>query len=113
MAYKVGEMVRIKDIRNRPDYPDRMRMLSGQVGHVVKITRVLHMNDGTQSFYYELNVDNGLGVWPEDFLEPVKSEQGEQEWIDTVLKLIAEIEGKLDALKRQLWRRKHYGNRNN
>ena len=38
------------------------------------------------------------------------SEQEEQEWIDTILKLIAEIEGKLDQLKRQLWRKKHYGN---
>ena len=109
--FKAGDMVRIRDIRNRPDYPERMRMLSGQVGHIMKVTRVTRMDNGEQVFYYELNVDNGLGVWPADFLEPVKTDVDEQEWIDTILKLIAEIESKLDALKRQLWRRKHYGNK--
>ena len=107
--FKVGEMVRIKDIRNKPYYPDWMRMMSGQVGHVIAIK--LFNRDGEDKMaYYELTVDNGLGAWTEDVLEPVKSEQDEQEWIDTVLKLIAEIEGKLDQLKRMLWRKKHYGN---
>lgn len=110
--FKVGEMVRIKDIRNKPYYPDWMRMMSGQAGSVIGIK--CYDRDGTgQMVYYELTVDDGLGAWTEDVLEPIKSEQDEQEWIDTVLKLIAEIEGKLDQLKRQLWRRKHYGNRNN
>ena len=107
--YKVGEMVRIKDIRNRKDLPDSMKMCSGQTGHIIKAVRILVNNNGAM-YCYELNVDHGNGVWPEDLLEPVKSEQDEQEWIDTVLKLIAEIEGKLDQLKRMLWRRKHYGN---
>ena len=109
--FRVGEMVRIKDIRNRPDYPDRMRMMSGQVGYVAKVTKVVRLDSGGLSFFYELNIDNGLGVWPEDFLEPVKSEQDDQEWIEMILKLIAEIEGKLDQLKRMLWRKKHYGDR--
>ena len=111
MAFKVGEMVRIKDIRNRMEYPDWMRISSGQVGYITKVTRVTRKDSGELHAYYELNVDAGLGAWPEDFLEPVKSEQDEQEWIDTVLKLIAEIEGKLDQLKRMLWRKKHYGNK--
>ena len=109
MAFKAGDVVRIKDIRNRADYPDMMRMCSGQRAHILKVVRIQLFESGTKLFY-ELDADHGNGVWPEDFLEPVMPEQEEQEWIDTVLKLIAEIEGKLDALKRQLWRRKHYGN---
>ena len=46
----------------------------------------------------------------EPYVTP-KAAQDEQEWIETVLKLIAEIEGKLDQLKRQLWRKKKYGGR--
>ena len=110
MAFKAGDMVRIKDIRNRADYPDLMKMCSGQTAHILNVVRVTRMDSGDRKFYYELDADHGNGIWPEEFLEPVKSEQDEQEWIDTVLKLIAEIESKLDALKRQLWRRKHYGN---
>jgi hypothetical protein len=114
MAYKVGDMVRIKDIRNRPDYPVAMRLLSGQCGHVMGIIKTEVVGTGTERatrHYYELDTDNGSGLWPEDFLEPYKAPglDDEQEWIDTVLKLIAEIEGKLDQLKRQLWRKKHYG----
>ena len=110
MAFKPGEQVRIKDIRNKSDWPERMRAYSGQITHVI---RVISYQDCDKS-YYELETDVGYGLWPEEFLEPYqtpKSEQAEQEWIDTVLKLIAEIEGKLDQLKRQLWRKKHYGNR--
>ena len=110
MAFKVGEMVRIKDIRNKPYYPDWMRMLSGQVGHIISI-KLLTRDSEEKRLYYELNIDDGLGAWTEDEIEPVKSDQDEQEWIDTVLKLIAEIEGKLDQLKRMLWRKKHYGDR--
>lgn len=110
MAFNVGDVVRIRDIRNKPNYPDLMKMYGGQVAHILKVVRVTRLDDGSQIFYYELDADHGNGVWPEDFLEPVKTEQDEQEWIDTVLRLIAEIEGKLDQLKRQLWRKKHYGN---
>lgn len=110
MAYKAGDVVRIKDIRNRADYPDMMKMCSGQTAHILKVVRIERVDRGDWVFYYELDADHGNGVWPENFLEPVKSEQDEQEWIDTILKLIAEIEGKLDQLKRQLWRKKHYGN---
>ena len=110
MAFKADDVVRIKDIRNRADYPDMMKMCSGQTAHVLKVVRVTRLDSGHQKHYYELDADHGNGIWPEDFLDPVKPEQDEQEWIDTVLKLILEIETKLDQLKRQLWRRKHYGN---
>ena len=110
MAFKVGDAVRIRDIRNKPNYPDMMKMYGGQVAHILKVVRITRMDNGEQKFYYELDADHGNGIWPDDFLEPIKSDVDEQEWIDTVLKLIAEIESKLDALKRQLWRRKHYGN---
>ena len=114
MAYKQGDAVRIKDIRNNHDYPPQMRLLSGQCGHVMGIIRTESAgsvpNDAVRR-YYELDIDAGYGLWPEDFLEPYETPKSDvdQEWIDTVLKLIAEIEGKLDQLKRQLWRKKHYG----
>ena len=117
MAFKVGDMVRIKEIRDRHDYPTQMRLLSGQCGHIIGVIRtesVVSVPNDAVRRYYELDIDAGYGLWPEDFLEsyqPPKSEDVDQEWIDTVLKLIAEIEGKLDQLKRQLWRKKHYGNR--
>ena len=113
MAYKMGDAVRIKDIRDRTDYPHFMTMMSGQVGHIV-MRQTVRMMGGEERIYYELDTDAGKGLWPEDFLEPYatpKSDKDEQEWIDTVLKLIAEIEGKLDTLKRLLWRKKHYGDR--
>ena len=113
MAYKLGDMVRIKDIRSRTDYPQFMTMLSGQVAHVMLIRRVEFVKPKTDDrTYYELDIDNGKGLWPDDFLEPFetpKSGNDEQEWIDTVLKMIAEIQEKLDQLKRLLWRKKHYG----
>ncbi len=114
MAYKVGDMVRIKDIRDRHDYPLPMRLLAGQCGHVTGVFRTEPRGGDKKETvsYYELDIDDGKGLWPEDFLEPYvtpKEAQDEQEWIDTVLKLIAEIEGKLDQLKRQLWRKKKYG----
>lgn len=115
MAYKQGDAVRIKDIRNNHDYPLQMRLLSGQCGHVMSVIRaesVCSGKDRTTRNYYELDTDAGYGLWPEDFLEPYEMPNTDDEWIDTVLKLIADIEGKLDQLKRQLWRKKKYGNRN-
>lgn len=115
MAFKVGDMVRIKDIRDRHDYPLPMRLLAGKCALVVGIIRTESAGpvpDDAVRQYYELDTDTGYGLWPEDFLEPYqppKSDDVDQEWIDTVLKLIAEIEGKLDQLKRMLWRKKHYG----
>lgn len=115
MEYKAGDMVRIKDIRRNYDYPLQMRMLSGQCGHVMGIFKTEVVVPGTDRVirhYYELDTDAGKGLWPEDFLEPhemPKSEPDDQEWIEAILKIIAEIEGKLDQLKRQLWRKKHYG----
>jgi len=117
MAFKVGDMVRIKDIRDRHDYPLPMRLLSGQCGHVMGVIKTEVVGSGAERVtrhYYELDTDTGYGLWPDDFLEsyqPPKSEDIDQEWIETVLKLIAEIEGKLDQLKRQLWRKKHYDSR--
>ena len=116
MAFKVGDMVRIKDIRDRHDYPLPMRLLAGQCGHITGVVRTeLRRGDKKETVcYYELDTDTGYGLWPEDFLEPYetpKSEPEDQEWIEAILKIIAEIEGKLDQLKRQLWRKKHYGNR--
>ena len=113
MAFKVGDMVRIKDIRDRHDYPLPMRLLAGQCGHITGVVRAeLRGGDKKETVcYYELDTDTGYGLWPDDFLEsyqPPKSDV-DQEWIETVLKLIAEIEGKLDQLKRMLWRKKHYG----
>jgi hypothetical protein len=116
MAYKVGDMVRIKDIRDRHDYPLPMRLLAGQCGHITGVVRTeLRGGDKKETVcYYELDTDTGYGLWPDSFLEPYempKSEPDGQEWIEAILKIIAEIEGKLDQLKRQLWRKKHYGNR--
>ena len=114
MAFKVGDAVRIRDIRDRTDYPPFMTMLSGQVGRIILVRKIEFMTPKSGRIaYYDLDIDQGRGLWPEDFLEPYvmpKAAQDEQEWIEQVLKLIAEIEGKLDTLKRQLWRRKHYGN---
>lgn len=113
MAYKQGDAVRIKDIRNNNDYPLQMRLLSGQCGHVMGIIRtesVVSVPNDSVRRYYELDTDGGYGLWPEDFLEPYETPT-DDEWIDTVLKLIADIEGKLDQLKRQLWRKKKYGGR--
>lgn len=114
MAYKTGDAVQIKDIRNTHDYPLQMRLLSGQFGHVMGVIKTEIIGSGQEKavrHYYELDIDAGYGLWPEDFLEPYETPKSDvdQEWIDTVLKLIAEIEGKLDQLKRQLWRKKHYG----
>lgn len=113
MAYKAGDMVRIKDIRRNYDYPLQMRMLSGQCGHVMGVIKTEVVGSGQAKavrHYYELDIDAGYGLWPEDFLEPYTTPKSDDaEWIDAVLKLIAEIEGKLDQLKRQLWRKKHYG----
>ncbi len=115
MAFKTGDAVRIKDIRNRHDYPLQMRLLSGQCGHVVGVVKTETVDSKTKEtrHYYELDTDAGYGLWPETFLEPYSTPKSEvdQEWIDTVLKLISEIESKLDELKRQLWRKKKYGNR--
>jgi hypothetical protein len=114
MAFKTGDMVRIKEIRDRHDYPTQMRLMSGQCGHVMGIIKADIIDSGTAKTvrrYYELDIDAGYGLWPEDFLEPYAADKTDDEWIDTVLKLIAEIEGNLDQLKRQLWRKKHYGNR--
>ena len=104
MAFKIGDMVRIKDIRDRSDYPLAMRLLSGQCAHIMWVTFVKYLDeDGNEKSYYDLDVDGGKGLWPEYFLEPYQTPKSEvdQEWIETVLKLIAEIEGKLDQLKRQ------------
>lgn len=113
MAYKLGDMVRIRDIRGRSDYPQFMTMLSGQVGRVITVRTIEYMTPKSdRRTYYELDLDDGKGLWPEDFLEQYvtpKAAQDEQEWIEAILKIIAEIEGKLDQLKRQLWRKKHYG----
>ena len=43
MAYKLGDMVRIRDIRGRGDYPQFMTMLSGQVGHVMTVRKIEFM----------------------------------------------------------------------
>ena len=116
MAYKTGDMVRVKEIRDRHDYPAQMRLMSGQCGHVMGVIKTEVVGSGQAKavrHYYELDIDAGYGLWPEDFLEPYSTPKSDDaEWIDAVLKLIAEIEGKLDQLKRQLWRKKHYGNGN-
>ena len=111
MAFKVGDFVRIKDIRNRVDYPECMRMCSGQTAHILRVTSIKYVDCGEEKSYYELDVDSGKGLWPSYFLEAVEQERTEDEWIDSVLKLISEIEVKLDQLKRQLWRKKKYGDR--
>ena len=107
-AFKAGDMVRIKDILGKTDCPERMRAYSGQTAHVVRILSYMY-NGGEDKSYYELDVDHGNGLWPDYFLEPINSDKSDDEWIEQILKLIAEIEGKLDQLKRMLWRKKHYG----
>ena len=73
MAFKTGDMVRIKEIRDRHDYPAQMRLLSGQCGHVMGVIKTEVVGSGqtkTVRHYYELDTDAGYGLWPEDFLEP-------------------------------------------
>lgn len=43
MAYKLGDMVRIRDIRDRADYPQFMTIMSGQVGHVITVRKIEYM----------------------------------------------------------------------
>ncbi len=107
MAFKVGDMVRIKDIRDRNELPLEMRLLSGQNTFVLDCCGKV----GSDENYYELSVDCGESVWPDYLLESADNNRSDDEWIESVLKLIADIEGKLDQLKRQLWRRKKYGDR--
>lgn len=109
MAYRIYDTVIIKDIRNETDCPDSMKAYSGQVAHVVKVFTAQMFsgpNGNELQVYYELDIDAGKCLWPERFVIPYVNKANE-EYIDQILKLIADIEGKLDAIKRALWRRKH------
>ena len=101
MKFVKGETVRVVDLRNDYVIPSGMKMYSGQVA---KIVEVFDSPDNL-NVYYTLTLDKGQSVWPETMLE--KASDDEDEYIETVLKLIAEIDGKLDTIKRQLWRKKH------
>lgn len=111
MAYKTYDTVVIRDIRNETGYPDAMRIYSGHTAHVMKIlTAQMYTppNGNELTIYYELDIDGGKGLWPERFLKPyVEKKKTDDEYIEQILKLIAEIEGTCDAIKRELWRRKH------
>ncbi len=103
MLFVKGETVRVADLRNNHSIPSGMKMYSGQTA---KITDVFDSADNL-NVYYTLTVDNGQSVWCETMLTKADAKDEEDEYIETILKLIADIDGKLDAIKRQLWRRKH------
>ena len=110
MAYKMYDTVVIKDIRNETDYPEGMRIFSGHTAHIMRIlTAQMYTppNGNELTVYYELDIDGGKGLWPERFLKPYADKaKSDDEYIDQILKQIAEIEGTCDAIKRELWRRK-------
>lgn len=111
MAYRQYDTVIIQDIRNNADCPGEMKPYSGQTAHIMKvITAQMYSgpNGNELRVYYELDIDGGKGLWPERFLKPyVEDGKSETEWIDTILRLISDIETKCDLIKRELWRRKH------
>ena len=113
MAYKMYDTVVIRDIRNETDYPDAMRIYSGHTAHIMRIITAQMFtppNGNELTVYYELDIDGGQGLWPERFLKPyIEDGKTEADWIEQVLRLIADIEGKCDLIKRELWRRKHHG----
>lgn len=102
MRFVRGETVRVVDLRNNHTIPSGMMMYSGQVGKVVDV----YDSPDNLNVYYTLTIDKGQSVWCETMLEKADAED-DTEYIETILKLIAEIDGKLDAIKRALWRRKH------
>ncbi len=111
MAYKMYDTVVIKDIRSEADYPEGMRIFSGHTAHIMRIvTAQMYTppNGNELTVYYELDIDGGKGLWPERFLKPyAEKAKTDDEYIEQILKLIAEIEGTCDAIKRELWRRKN------
>lgn len=110
MAYRMYDTVIIKDIRSDPDCPDEMKSYSGQSAHVMKVITAQMFNppNGNElKVYYELDIDQSKNLWPDRFLKPLDAKDSESEYIDQILRLIADIDGKLDAIKRVLWRKKH------
>jgi hypothetical protein len=102
MKYNKGDVVRVADLRNNHVVPTGMKMYSGQIGKVVEV----YDSPDNLNVYYTITVDEGRSVWPETML--VKADEAENDEIENVLKLIAACEGNLDAIKRLLWRKKHY-----
>jgi hypothetical protein len=101
MKFVKGETVRVADLRNNHIIPSGMKMYSGQAG---KIVEVFDSPDNL-NVYYTITVDDGRSVWPETLLAKAT---GTDDDFEEVFKLIAECEGKLDEIKRVLWRKKHY-----
>ena len=102
MKFVKGEAVRVADLRNNHIIPSGMKMFSGQIG---KIVEVFDSPDNL-NVYYTITVDEGRSVWPETLLTKA---DGQADDFEAVFKLIAECEGNLDAIKRVLWQKKHYG----
>jgi hypothetical protein len=102
MKYNKGDVVRVADLRNNHVVPTGMKMYSGQIGKIVEV----YDSPDNLNVYYTITVDEGRSVWPETML--VKADEAENDEIENVLKLIASCEGNLDAIKRLLWRKKHY-----
>lgn len=101
MKFDKGDIVKIKDLRDNHSVPDGMKMFSGQTG---KITAV-YASEDTLNTYYTLTADNEQGVWSETLL--TKSEDEDLEYIDTVIKLLRDVETNVETIKRLLWRKKH------
>lgn len=100
MKFVKGETIRVSDLRNNHIVPSGMKMYSGQVGQVLEI----YDSPDNLNVYYTITVDDGRSVWPETML--IKEEDAENCDFDNILKLIAQCEGNLDAIKRVLWRKK-------
>ncbi len=112
MAHKLGDQIVIKDIRNAADCPDELRMYSGQTARITKIISAQMYstpNGNETAVYYELDIDNGKSLWPERYITSyTEARKAETENIDLLLKMIGEVETKLDTIKRVLWRQKRY-----
>ena len=100
MKFVKGETVRVADLRNNHIIPSGMKMYSGQAG---KIVEVFDSPDNL-NVYYTITVDEGRSVWPETMLTKA---YGADDDFDAIFKLIAECEGKLDAIKRLLWKKRY------
>ena len=111
MAYRMYDTVTIKDIRNEIDCPDEMKSYSGQPAHVMKvITAQMYTppNGNELKVYYELDIDRAKNLWPDRYLKPyTDAKDAESEYIDQIIRIVSDIEAKLDTIKRLLWRKKH------
>ena len=110
--YNLGDSVVVNDLRRSDLFvPEDMKAYSGQIARITKIisAQMYSTPNGNETVtYYEIDRDCGRSLWPERYLTPyTEPKQDDTEYIETILKLIADIDGKIDAIKRVLWRKKH------